>query len=98
MYEDVKSTAVSTVSKPDVRTEVDMQEYKTERTIKLSGKSEDKVETEIGPGDKVLIPKPFKPGRAAPKPQLPVPQKPVRSKHLAKSQHGKPVAEDQITP
>ena len=70
MYEDVKSSQVSTIRKPDIRTEVDTQEYKTERTIKLSGKTDGKISdtVEISPGDKVLVPRPFQPGRAAPPP------------------------------
>lgn len=116
MYEDVKSSALSTVRKPEIRTEVDTQEYKTERTVKLSGKGDPgKSDTiEIAPGDKVLVPRPFQPGRAAPppqetmpqiqkpvhqKPQKPVHQKPVQKPSLQKPpQKGRPVAEDTIQP
>ena len=115
MYEDVKSTALSTVQKPEIRTEVDTQEYKSERTIKLSGKG-DKPQgdmIDIAPGDKVLTPRPFKPGRAAPPPQetMPFQQSPVQHKPPSPSpkpspsypqqqqpQNGQPIVEEAITP
>lgn len=61
MYEDVKSTDVSIVRKPEIRTEVDTQEYKTERTIKLGKGDKGKpAAVEISPGDKLITPKPFR--------------------------------------
>ncbi|XP_067941004.1 uncharacterized protein [Watersipora subatra] len=97
MYEDVKSREVSTIRQPEIRTEVDMQEYKTERTIKLSGKTEGQKSDmiDLAPGDKVLVPRPFKPGRAAPPPvqsepllQRPSQQKPAYSPVQKKPSYG----------
>jgi len=70
MYEDVKSSAVSTILKPEIRTEIDTQEFKSERTIKLS-KGDKAKAIEIEAGDIVLTPRPYQSKPAAPK----VPQK-----------------------
>lgn len=69
MFDEVKSSELSVVRRPEIRTEVDTQEFKTERTIKLSKADKDKANmVEVAPGDKVLTPRPYKPGKPAKSP------------------------------
>lgn len=61
MFDDMKTSELSVIRKPEIRTEIDTQEFKSERTIKLAKADKDKVE--INPGDKVLVPRPYRPGK-----------------------------------
>lgn len=94
MYDDVKSSEVSLVRKPEIRTEIDTQEYKTERTIKLNKGDKEKANMiEISPGDKVLTPKPYqsvKPGSNKPTNTQPV------NRHPNQSPSDRPVVEEPI--